>query len=195
VTRTPERLERLAAVAGIRRIRVIGSSQPAAFTVGYFLPLVVVSDALVRALGDRELEALLRHECQHVARRDPLRVLIVTVISHALLFAPALSKWADSFVTAKEIDADDAVIRTMGSRAPLVSALLAVGSLEVRGASAGFADAWSARVDALEGRDVMAAEFGWRAMLSTGLALFAVGAGLFVIVTGMVDAHALHICG
>ena len=53
-------------MAGIRRIRVIGSSQPAAFTVGYFLPLVVVSDALVRALGDRELEALLRHECQHV---------------------------------------------------------------------------------------------------------------------------------
>ncbi|MEO7157463.1 MAG: hypothetical protein ABI039_07885, partial [Vicinamibacterales bacterium] len=118
-----------------------------------------------------------------------------TVISHAFLFAPALSRWADSFVAAKEIEADDAVIRAMGSRSPLVSALLAVGSLEVRGASAGFADAWSARVDALEGRDVTAAQFGFGAMLSTALALFAVGAGLFVIVTGMVDAPALHICG
>ncbi len=40
----PERLKRLAGAAGIRRIHVIASSKPLAFTFGYFTPCVAVSD-------------------------------------------------------------------------------------------------------------------------------------------------------
>lgn len=191
----PERLRRLATAARVRRIYVIASPKPLAFTFGYFAPSVAVSDALARSLDDRELEALLLHEAEHVRRRDPLRLLLVTAISRALVFAPLFGRLAESFRAAKEIDADRAVIRAMGNHDALVSALLAAGTNDVGGATAGFSDALSARIAALDGEELPSARPDWRAAMATSLVILVIAAGLFVIATGVVDEHALHICG
>lgn len=190
----PERLLRLAGAASIRRIQLITSPRPLAFTFGYLAPGVAVSDSLLRSLDDSELEAVLLHEAEHVRKRDPLRVLVVAAISRAFLFAPLLGRLADAFRVAKEIDADQAVIRAMGNRNALVSALLAAGTYDSEGATAGFADALSARIASLEGEEPVSARSGWRAIIATWLSLVVIAAGLFVIATGAVDAHALHIC-
>jgi beta-lactamase regulating signal transducer with metallopeptidase domain len=176
-------------------VQAIDSSRPLAFAFGYLCPTVAVSMALVRALDDRELFAVLLHEAEHVRRRDPLRVLVVAVVSKAFLFAPLIASLAERFKEAKEIDADQAVIRAMGSRDALVSALLAAAAYEPLGAAAGFADALSARIAALEGEEPASVGVGWRATAGTALTFFVLAAGLFVIATGAVDAHALHICG
>jgi Zn-dependent protease with chaperone function len=194
VVAVPERLLRLAGAASIRRIRLIASPRPLAFTFGYLSPGVAVSDSLLRSLDDSELEAVLLHEAEHVRTRDPLRVLVVAAISRAFLFAPLLGRLAESFSVAKEIDADRAVIQAMGNRHALVSALLAAGTYDSEGATAGFADALSARIASLEGEEPVSAGAGWRAFVATWLSLVVIAAGLFVIATGAVDAHALHIC-
>ena len=191
----PTRLAQLATAAAIDRVRLIDSAHPLAFAFGYLRPSVAVSTALVRVLDDRELFAVLLHECEHVRRRDPLRVLVVAVVSRSLPFAPLIASLAELFKAAKEIDADQAVIRAMGSRDALVSALLSAGVAEPLGAAAGFADALSARIAALEGEEPANMGRGWRATAGTALTVLTLAAGVFVIATGAVDAHALHVCG
>ncbi len=190
----PERLKRLAAVARVRRVRVIASPKPLAFAFGYLAPSVAVSDTLLRALNDSELEALLLHEAEHVHHRDPLRLLIVATLSRAFLLAPLIDALADRFRMAKEIDADRAVIRKMGSRDALVSALLSAGTYASEGATAGFAGALSARIASLEGEELPRIRAGWKPAVTTSLMMFVIAAGLFVIATGAVDAHVLHVC-
>jgi len=191
----PPRLRALASRAGVRRLRVIEADGPQAFTFGYLKPTVCVSRGLAARLTDDELEAVLRHEAEHVRRRDPLRVLVITAISRALVFAPLARRLADSFHVAKEIDADRAVIREMGGRRALVSALLAAALAETS-AAVGFADTLLARIAWLEGEDPLAGRArGWGSVVVTVTAVLAVAGGLFIITTGTVDAHVLHVCG
>ena len=190
----PERLTRLAQKAGIKRVRAINSPRPLAFAFGYVRPAVAISDGLADALDDDELLAVLFHESEHVLRRDPLRMLIVAAVSRALTFAPLVGSLAERFKEAKEIDADRAVISAMGSRQPLVSALLSAGSLELPGSAVGFSDALAARVSALEGEEPAHVELGWRPITGTVVAVIVLTVGLFVIATGAIDAHALHVC-
>lgn len=194
VTPTPERLTQLAASASIRRIRLLESPRPLAFTLGYLAPSVAVSDTLLRVLNDAELRAVLLHEAEHLRRRDPLRLLVVTVIARAFAYAPLFGVLANAFRVAKEVEADEAAIRAMGSQRALVSALLSAGSYESEGASAGFADALSARIASLEGEDLPPAHPGWRAVGVTALTTLTIAAGLFVIATGAIDGHTLHVC-
>lgn len=192
----PQRLQRAAHDTGVARVRFLDAAQPRAFTFGYVRPTVCISRGLLDCLGDVELEAVLRHENAHARKRDPLRMLLVASITRALFFAPLTRKLHEAFQIAKEIDADQAVIRDMGSTKPLVSALIAAGEAP-RSADtvAGFSDTLSARIDWLEGNETELTAIGaWRATAITLAAAIVVAAGLFVIVTGAVDAHVLHVC-
>jgi hypothetical protein len=84
----------------------------------------------------------------------------------------------------------------MGSRRPLVSALISAGQASGGAeAVAGFSDTLSARIAWLEGDDPQTKPIGsWRAAVVTSVAVLIVAAGLFVITTGAVDAHVLHVC-
>lgn len=80
------RVERLAQVASVRppTVAVSPSSVPNSFTVGGVAnATVVVSEGLLDALDDEELDAVLAHELAHVANRD-VRVMTLASLLPAL---------------------------------------------------------------------------------------------------------------
>lgn len=188
------RLRRLAASVGLAPPRILAASEPRAFTFGYLSPSVAVSRGLLSRLNDEELEAVLRHEAEHVRRRDPLRMLVVAGLTKALIIAPIVRRIGHAFQVAKEVDADVAVLRAMGPR-PLVSALLSAAPSDTLDAAPGFADTLDARIAWLEGEDPLSrGPHGLASWILTAGSLIVVAVGLFVTVTGAVDAHVLHVC-
>lgn len=135
-------------------LRVFTDDSPLAYTAGLLRPRIWVSTALARGLAVDELDAVLWHEREHLLRRDPLRVLIVRVISSLFVIVPLVRVAALRFEVAKELDADRAAVRAQRGPAALAGALVALGD---RPAPTDVAiGAWSmttARVDQLCGED------------------------------------------
>ena len=191
----PASLRRRMRKAGLSRTVLVESAEPRAFTFGYLRPTVAITTALIECLGEEELEAVLHHEAAHVRRRDPLRALVVGSLARAFVFAPLLGELARRFQAAKEMDADADVIAVMGSRRALVSALLQVEESPQVGAVAPFAGMLEARLASLEGEQPFPRER--RRLLPafvSAATVLGMAAGLFVITTGAVDAHVLHVC-
>lgn len=65
----------------------INSSCPLVFTLGWWTPRIYVSDGLLNACSDADMEIILLHERAHKERRDNLRLLIARLCS-AVLFRP-----------------------------------------------------------------------------------------------------------
>lgn len=86
--RLQEMVERVAALAGIPRIRVgiIETPMPNAFAIGKGLrsSTVVVTRGLLDLLDDEELEAVIAHEIAHVRNRD---VLVMTIAGFFVVVA------------------------------------------------------------------------------------------------------------
>lgn len=191
----PASLGKAFAQAGIRRGLLVDSEDPRAFTFGYLRPKVAVTSALVDNLGASELQAVLLHEAAHARRRDPLRMLIVSSLARAFLVAPVLREVAVQFQAAKEIDADQDVILRMGSKRALISALLQADEARPATAVARFGDVLHARLASLEGMDPFPPLR--RRLLARAVSaatVMGVTLGLFVVTTGAVDAHVLHVC-
>lgn len=135
-------------------LRVFADDSPLAYTAGLLRPQVWTSTALAGGLTSDELEAVLWHEREHLLRRDPLRMLIVRVISSLFVIVPLVRIAALRFEVAKELDADRAAVRAQRGPAALAGALMALGA---RPTSADLAiGAWSmtnVRVDQLCGED------------------------------------------
>ncbi len=135
-------------------LAVVGGACPRAVCAGLLRPRVYLSAGLVSALGERELEAVIRHEVHHAARRDPLRIALVKALAWAVFYVPVLHDLEAHFLSAKEVEADRAAVTAMGSRDALAAALLALldrGSQALVG-SAAF-DPTVARLDALASGD------------------------------------------
>ncbi len=114
--------------------------RPAAFTIGWLRPRVVVSTAVVEALTDAELDALLLHEAAHASRRDPLRLAIAGFCRDLLFFLPISHALFLLAAEAQERAADDAAAAAAGPL-EVASALLAVLKLAGRRPAAGLATA------------------------------------------------------
>jgi len=147
-------------------VMLVDEAQPQAFCAGLLRPRIYLSTGALRHLGQDELEAVLAHEEHHRARRDPLRIAVARVFSHALFFLPVLRRLSDRYCAMAELAADDAAVRmSRGGRATLASALLSFSaSAHPRGA-VGIAPE---RVDHLLGRTP-----SWRlpgALLAAGVA-------------------------
>ncbi|MCS7246055.1 MAG: zinc metalloprotease HtpX [Thermomicrobium sp.] len=86
--RVQDLVERVAALAGIPRVRVglIETPMPNAFAIGRGIrsSTVVVTRGLLELLGDEELEAVLAHEIAHVRNRD---VLVMTIAGFFVVVA------------------------------------------------------------------------------------------------------------
>lgn len=106
---------------------VIDDPRPQAFCAGYLRPRIYVSTAALAMLDDGELAAVLAHEQHHARRRDPLRVLLTEVLSHALFFLPVMRRLRRRYGALAELAADEAAVGAVGDAAPLASALLAFG--------------------------------------------------------------------
>jgi len=106
-------------------VTVICEPRPQAFCIGYLRPRVCISAGTVKALGPGEFEAVLAHERHHRAQRDPLRLAVARILSHALFFLPVLRTLTERYSALIELSADDAAVRASGgNRAALASAML-----------------------------------------------------------------------
>ncbi len=83
----------LAKPLGLARPRVLLCiyHRPLAFTSGVFRPIILLSTWMVEHLDRRELEAVLNHELEHVARHDYFVTWLATVLRDAFQFSAAQS--------------------------------------------------------------------------------------------------------
>jgi hypothetical protein len=103
------------------RVRVVPGCELAAFCAGLWRPAVYVSEGTL-ATGEPELRAILAHEEQHRARRDPLRLLLARAVADALRPLPPFATLADREATLADLAADAAAVEVLGDRTPLASA-------------------------------------------------------------------------
>ena len=115
---------RIVEVSG-HAVVVVDAAQPLAFCAGFMRPRIYVSTTTVRLLKDDELRAVVAHEAHHVARRDPLRLLVAGALASAFSPFPGLRALRRRHAALAEIAADAAAVRALGDAAPLASALLA----------------------------------------------------------------------
>jgi Zn-dependent protease with chaperone function len=129
---------------------LVDDPEPRAFCAGFLRPRIYLSTGTLRQLGDDELEAVLAHEEHHRQRRDPLRIAIARVFSHAFFFLPILRRLSDRYCAMAELAADDAAVQNArGGGATLASALLSFSAAAHPHGAVGIAPE---RVDHLLGR-------------------------------------------
>lgn len=108
------------------RLRLCPSHQPLALTCGIFRPTVLLSTWMVEHLDRRELEAVVAHELEHVARRDYLVIWLATVLRDAFCYVPTSWTAYRQLQHEKELACDDGVVRTTRRPLALASALTKV---------------------------------------------------------------------
>jgi len=105
-------------------IHVIHHHEPIAFTIGFLHPIIVLSTNLIDMLDKTELEAVIHHETAHQKYNDPLKVLILQVISEVMWYIP-LTKWSyENYKIMVELVADEYAVNRMGSEVGIGSALV-----------------------------------------------------------------------
>lgn len=151
-----------------RVVHVVADPVPRAFCAGWVRPRVYVSQGAIEQLEADELRAVVAHEDHHARRRDPLRLLVIAVLSEALFFMPVMRRLRERYAQLAEVAADEAATRAAGTQ-PLAAALMRFGETSVPGAVVGIAPE---RVDALLGEPPR-----WELSLSLlGAAVVSVGA-------------------
>jgi beta-lactamase regulating signal transducer with metallopeptidase domain len=118
----------LSARLGTPRCRVLLRvyDRPLAFTCGILRPTVLLSTWMVEHLDHRELEAVLVHELEHVARRDYLVIWLATMLRDAFFYIPTSRAAYRQLTHEKEFACDDAVVGTTHRPLALASALAKV---------------------------------------------------------------------
>lgn len=134
---------------GGRELVVVDDARPEAFCAGFLRPRIYVSSAALERLSEDELEAVVAHEAHHQRSRDPLRILIATVLADALFFTPVLRRLSIRYRELAELAADEVARDAKGTTA-LASALLIFG--ERRGETLPVVGIAPERVDHLSGQ-------------------------------------------
>ena len=120
----PPRVVTAAKAAGVLgRIDLVDATRTFAFAYGWVRPRICISTGLVALLEDAELEAVLHHEGWHIARRDPLRLLLAQTVGAAFAVVPEIRHLVRLYVLAVEVAADRHVVVMMGHPRALASAL------------------------------------------------------------------------
>jgi beta-lactamase regulating signal transducer with metallopeptidase domain len=95
------------------------SHGPVAFTAGILNPQVYLSEVILDALDERELELLILHEFEHCRSMDPARSLFTTILADLFFWLPAV-RAVEARVMAKiEFAADEAAARLDRARLAL----------------------------------------------------------------------------
>ncbi|HEY6762735.1 MAG TPA: M56 family metallopeptidase [Baekduia sp.] len=179
------RLPVLGALPGYPAVRVVDLPTPMAFCAGWLRPRVYVSVGVLRRLDEAELAAVLAHEHDHRALRDPLRLALGAVLSQALFFLPVLRPLHERYGDVAELRADAAARGALdGAAGPLASAMLVFGTSP----SGGVAGISPERVDSLLGLTT-----SWRAprlALIAGLLTLAALVAVVWRAGGAASAHA-----
>lgn len=105
------------------KIIEIESSRPTVFCYDFIKPKICISSALVNNLSENELRAVLLHERFHLNSGEPIKLLLVKVISLLLFFVPGIKLLAKKYLAFSELSADDAATQNFTDKIPLASAL------------------------------------------------------------------------
>ena len=137
-------LDGLAGELGLaERLHLVEDASAYTFTQGLLRPQVWLSTGLLALLDESELRAVLVHERHHVHQRDPLRVLFSRCLADALFFLPLAASLRDTYMAAKEVEADQAsaadnvlasaLLKLLrhGHALPANASLAAIGPLDV----------------------------------------------------------------
>lgn len=100
-----------------QQVVVLETPTPLAFCFSLLRPRIYVSTGLAATLTGGEIEAVLLHEAHHRRRYDPLRTLLVDILSTLFFFLPIVGEWRRSFLTAIELAADRHAIQLVGKPA------------------------------------------------------------------------------
>lgn len=128
---------------------IVDDEVPQAFCSGLLAPRVCLSSGALAALNEPELRAVLVHERHHQRRRDPLRLMLLRVLGHALWCLPGFKVTAERYAALAELAADEAALAETGDNKSLARALLTFGS---SGQPVGAVGIAPERVDQLFGR-------------------------------------------
>jgi beta-lactamase regulating signal transducer with metallopeptidase domain len=108
------------------RIFLYPSNKPLAFTSGVFRPTIVLSTWMLEHLDQRELEAVLVHELEHVARHDYFVIWLSLVLRDAFFYLPTCHIAYHQLQQEKELACDDLVVNVTQRPLALASALAKV---------------------------------------------------------------------
>jgi Zn-dependent protease with chaperone function len=119
------RTEQLAQRLNVRspRVWLCAYDRPQAFTCGIFQPTILVSTWMLSHLDQQELEAVLTHELEHVARRDYLIIFLATVLRDAFFYLPTSRMAYRQLQREKELICDELTVRVTQRPLALASAL------------------------------------------------------------------------
>jgi BlaR1 peptidase M56 len=106
-------------------LTVFTDEHPDAFSAGLLKPRVYLSSGALQTLQPGELAAVTEHEFHHCERRDPLRMLIVHVLSDALFFLPVMRRMRERYRTLAELAADEAAVSKGACPGTLAAAMIA----------------------------------------------------------------------
>jgi beta-lactamase regulating signal transducer with metallopeptidase domain len=108
------------------RVQICASQRPLAFTCGIVRPTVLLSTWMLSNLDQHELEAVLMHELEHVARRDYLIIFLATVLRDAFFYMPTSWIAYRQLQHEKELVCDDLTVKVTRRPLALASALAKV---------------------------------------------------------------------
>ena len=108
------------------RVLLCVGNRPLALTYGLFRPTVLLSTWMLEALDRRELEAVLAHELEHIARRDYLVTWLATILRDAFFYLPTSRIAYRQLQGEKELACDDLVVSATRRPLALASALAKV---------------------------------------------------------------------
>ncbi len=110
-------------------------------------PLIIISTAMVEKLGLEELQAVIWHECAHLARRDFWIIWLASWWRNAFWYLPAGRRYFKLLQDEQELACDDRVVRQGGVPVALAlaQALLQIWEETLAGAGPAGGGSMSAR--------------------------------------------------
>lgn len=120
----PDFIDRIIAKYSLQdKVIIFEYSSPVAFCMGILTPKIYLSNSLVKMMTTKELETIIIHEKQHLNRNDNLNLLLLQAVKNMFFFLPIVGDLVNYFHIQKEILADRGVIKMLGNKNNLISAL------------------------------------------------------------------------
>lgn len=165
------------------KLLVIRDAPCAAFTMGVWRPIIVLSEELVAALSEQELRGIVAHELGHVRRLDYVGRWVATILRDIMVWNPFAVLWYSQLLEEQERASDEYAAELVGNAVALASGLVEVAACvrPVNLLSVGPLTAWDAArsIRRLEGRLARLEEMVLRPPRPPKWAAFVLAAGVF----------------
>lgn len=124
-----------------QEIIVIEQNSMLAVTSGFIRPKIIISSEIISDFTEREVSAIILHEYCHCRNYDPLRMLIIKIMTDSFPFIPILKQFTHYINVWVELEADNFAVQYMKSPVDLASVLLKCSKMSRKMAvGVGFAD-------------------------------------------------------